>query len=66
MTAAATQAHIHRTIDAVWRMESARLIAGLGPARSQLIDPAFSKRKASKQGAEGRGIKEAGDLDELP
>jgi RNA polymerase sigma factor (sigma-70 family) len=29
MTAAATQTHIHRTIDAVWRMESARLIAGL-------------------------------------
>lgn len=29
MTAAGTQAHIHRTIDAVWRMESARLIAGL-------------------------------------
>ena len=29
MTAAATQTQIHRTIDAVWRMESARLIAGL-------------------------------------
>ena len=29
MTAAATQTRIHRTIDAVWRMESARLIAGL-------------------------------------
>ena len=26
---AATQTQIHRTIDAVWRMESARLIAGL-------------------------------------
>jgi RNA polymerase sigma factor (sigma-70 family) len=29
MTAAATQTQIHRTIDAVWRMESSRLIAGL-------------------------------------
>ncbi len=29
MKATDTHAHIHRTIDAVWRMESARLIAGL-------------------------------------